>query len=72
MALTGRTFTRTLGQALAYTIASVRILARNTPDLIQEGTARTATILATKRMSAITIKSQRKANLMSLAITVKS
>jgi hypothetical protein len=72
MALTGRTLARTLGQALAYTIANVKTLAQNTPDLIQEGTAKTATVLATKKMNAITIKSQKKASLMSLAITAKS
>ena len=72
IALTGRTLAGTLGQALAYTIASVRILARNTLDLIREGTAGTATILATERMSAITMKSRRKASLMSLATTAES
>jgi hypothetical protein len=72
IALTERTFARTLGQALAYIITSVRTLAQNTPDLIQEGTAETATVLATEKISVITIKSQRKASLMSLVITAKS
>jgi hypothetical protein len=72
IALTERTLAGTLGQALAYTIASVRTLAQNTLDLIQEGTARTATVLATERMSAITIKSRKKASLISLAITAES
>jgi hypothetical protein len=62
MALTGRTLAGTLGQALAYTIASVKTLAQNTSDLIQEGTAGTATVLATERMNAITMKSRRKAS----------
>jgi hypothetical protein len=72
IALTRRTLAKTLGQALAYTIASVRTLAQNTPDLIQERTVKTAIVLATKRISAITIKSQKKASLISLAITAES
>jgi hypothetical protein len=72
MALTGRTLARTLSQALAYTIVSVKTLAQNTPDPIRERTVGTATVLATKRISAITIKSRKKASLILLATTAES
>ena len=73
IALTERTLAETLGQALARTSASTRVLAQSTPGLIPKGTVRTVIVQATeKKNNTIAQRHLGKASLISHATPARN